>query len=115
MPQVKLARSLGAPLQKALGLEDKTGKKFVENATVDVSDDVAKALEDAKLLVHDEPEAEEEATPEAPGVSPVVDQTAAEAIEHIANMRSKPKLQAIIDNDTRPTVQEAARHRLAAL
>lgn len=47
--------------------------------------------------------------------SPVGDELAPEAIDEIGRMRSKEKLQSIIDSDERVTVQEAARKRLAEL
>lgn len=47
--------------------------------------------------------------------SPVSAKNAAEAIEQIGNMRSKEKLQHIIDNDPRVTVKDAATQRLAAI
>ena len=47
--------------------------------------------------------------------SPVDNVTAAEAIEKIAHMRSKDKLQAIADSDQRVTVQDAAKKRLQEL
>jgi hypothetical protein len=47
--------------------------------------------------------------------SPVKNMAAQEAIPHIANMRSEDKLQDIADCDTRPTVKEAAKKRLAEL
>jgi hypothetical protein len=47
--------------------------------------------------------------------SPVSDMNAPEAIEAIERSRSKDKLQHIIDNDQRSTVQDAARKRLESL
>lgn len=47
--------------------------------------------------------------------SPVSESNANEAIAQIANMRSKDKLQHVIDNDPRVTVKEAAKKRLAEL
>lgn len=47
--------------------------------------------------------------------SPVGDQTAEEAKDHISRMRSSEKLQDVIDNDPRVTVVEAARKRLDEL
>ena len=54
-------------------------------------------------------------TPGAPTTSPVAALNADEAIVHVGAMRSKDKLQSVIDNDSRVTVQEAARKRLAEL
>ena len=48
-------------------------------------------------------------------VSPVSEENAHEAIEKIGRMTSKPRLQHVIDNDKRSTVQEAARKRLEAI
>lgn len=45
--------------------------------------------------------------------SPVADRNVAEAVAQIGNMRSKEKLQQIIDHDQRATVREAAGKRLA--
>lgn len=47
--------------------------------------------------------------------SPVSDTNADEAIESIGRMRSKDRLQHVIDNDKRSTVKEAAQKRLEAL
>ena len=47
--------------------------------------------------------------------SPVSDSNADEAIASIGHMRSKEKLQAIADNDSRVSVKKAAQDRLAAL
>lgn len=47
--------------------------------------------------------------------SPLADAHADEAIDRIGRMRSAEKLQEIIGSDTRVTVQEAARKRLAEL
>lgn len=47
------------------------------------------------------------------GTSPVADKNVAEAMAQIGNMRSKEKLQQIIDHDQRVTVREAAGKRLA--
>jgi hypothetical protein len=47
--------------------------------------------------------------------SPVSDTNADEAIEQVGRMRSKDRLQHVIDNDKRSTVQDAARKRLEAL
>lgn len=47
--------------------------------------------------------------------SPVSDTNATEAIATVEKMRSRDRLQHVIDNDPRVTVKEAARKRLAAL
>jgi hypothetical protein len=47
--------------------------------------------------------------------SPVSDTNADEAITTIGNMRSKDKVQHVIDNDKRATVVAAAKRRLAQL
>lgn len=47
--------------------------------------------------------------------SPVVEETAQDAIDRISRMRSAEKLQEIIDTDQRITVTEAAERRLAEL
>jgi hypothetical protein len=47
--------------------------------------------------------------------SPVADKNASDAIEGMSHLRSKDKLQQIIDHAKRVTVQEAARKRLAEL
>lgn len=50
-----------------------------------------------------------------PDESPISDTNVAEAVEQIGNMRSKDKLQHIIDNDPRVPVKDAAKKRLASL
>lgn len=52
---------------------------------------------------------------ESSGTSPVASENATEACDEIGRMRSKERLQSIIDNDTRVTVKEAAAKRLADL
>lgn len=47
--------------------------------------------------------------------SPVSDSNAADAINQIGKMRSRDRLQHIIDNDQRVTVQDAAKRRLAEI
>jgi hypothetical protein len=47
--------------------------------------------------------------------SPLSDSNADEAIDQIGRMRSRDKLQHVVDNDTRVSVQNAARERLKVL
>jgi hypothetical protein len=47
--------------------------------------------------------------------SPVSQENAREAVAAISTMRSKDKLQHIVDNDTRDSVKDAARKRLAEI
>lgn len=47
--------------------------------------------------------------------SPLSDEDAAHAIDQIGRMRSKDRLQSVIDADKRKTVQDAAKARLEAL
>lgn len=84
--------------------------KFVEGHDLaakhpELHERVIEVVEEAEV-VEDEESTEQ---------SPVVDQTADEARDHISRMRSAEKLQEIIDTDQRVTVQEAARKRLAEL
>lgn len=58
---------------------------------------------------------EEAAAAEEADASPVSDENAHDAIDQISRIRSRDKLQSIIDNDKRQSVQDAARTRLAAL
>lgn len=46
---------------------------------------------------------------------PVSEMNAPEAIDSINRMRSKEKLQAVVDNDPRASVKEAAKQKLASL
>lgn len=89
-----------------------------------VAVDARKADDDELIVSHREEQAKKATVkavakaPEIKGVeeeSPVSQSNADEAIASIATMRSKDKLQHIIDNDTRVTVKEAAKKRLAAL
>jgi hypothetical protein len=50
-----------------------------------------------------------------PDDSPVSTSNVTEATSQIAGMRSKEKLQSIVDNDPRSTVKEAAKRRIAEL
>lgn len=60
-------------------------------------------------------EAEESKADAPAAASPVESLNARDAIESIEAMRSKDKLQSIIDTDPRVTVQEAAKKRLESL
>lgn len=64
-----------------------------------------KGAKQARAAASDDDEAE----------SPVSDTNADEAIEAVGKMRSRDRLQHVINNDPRVTVKEAAKRRLAAL
>ena len=81
----------------------------------------ANSLEIAEEVAKQQPEmfatiavVTEKSQPES-AESPVANDNAHEAVEKIANMRSKDKLHGIADNDHRVTVQEAAKKRLAEI
>lgn len=131
MPKVTLARSLGTDLLKQLGLAGtpeeraESAAKYREGATVDVPAKVADVLRERKLVADPAAVAGTgtslRAVPPASNLttdvdeSPVSDSNAVEAIEQIGTMRSKDKLQHVIDNDQRVTVKEAAKRRLKDL
>ena len=52
---------------------------------------------------------------DADDTDPVESMSATDAVDAIGRMRSKEKLQQVIDNDTRASVKDAAKARLAAL
>lgn len=130
--KVAFRTNLGSIDAKKLGLDH---KKCQSGKSLDVTKDVAEALQKMGVAVPEEdatsdpliqsargvPDAEVTGVAEAPAVkgveegSPVSNENAAEAIADIGNMRSKEKLQHIIDNDPRVTVKDAAKKRLASL
>jgi hypothetical protein len=118
MPKVIVLRNLGSAYHKQHGIPLHDGKQLEEGKEYDVTNDVAKTLFQDKLAepagtfrgvagpapIHGVPEE-----------SPVSDSNADEAITQIGTMRSKDKLQHIIDNDKRVTVVDAAKKRIAQL
>jgi hypothetical protein len=134
--QVVFKTNLGTIDAKKFGLDYKKCQKAM---TVDVSADLAAELKERNLVLSPEEAKNDELIQSALGVSkeeftktvkgeakspaikgveeesPVSNENAAEAIADIGNMRSKEKLQHIVDNDPRVTVKEAAKKRLASL
>lgn len=109
------ARHCNSAGECALPLEP---KKLQAGQSVELTDKAHEWLTKTKGYKNLFEQPEETTTPEptpAPEESPVHQSNVAEAIATIENMRSKDKLQHVIDNDPRPTVKEAAKKRLAAL
>jgi hypothetical protein len=118
--KVKILRNIGSVDLRKLGATDRDD--LLEKAVVDVPNDLGQALIELKLAeppnvrgvgpapsvrgVTEEQEEEE---------SPVDGLNVTEAVPKVLAMRSKEKLQHIIDNDKRATVVEAAKKRIAEL
>jgi len=115
--QYRFTQNLGSDDAKVWGLDL---KECVQDAVVNVPKETAELIS-AKYPALLEPAdklravAKEPAIAGVPEESPVHDEGAREAIADIGNMRSKDKLQHVIDNDKRPTVVKAAKDRLATL
>lgn len=137
MKKLKLLLNIGTADKEKLGL-----KETREGQTVTVGDKVAEellsrgwaALEGQNApapsarpgrqataapagipvaIVDDEAGDAEES--DADETSPIADLNADEAVEAVGRMRSRDKLQHVIDNDTRVSVQNAAKQRLSQL
>lgn len=99
-------------------LEKNDNKPHMAGETHDVSKEFGELVIEKGLAEAGEPL---RATPAArpihgvPDESPVSDSNADEAIASIALMRSRDKLQHIIDNDKRVTVVDAAKKRISQL
>lgn len=116
--KITMLRNPGTALLKKLGGLDRQAE-LVEKAVVDVPTGLASALIENDVAVAGEVVqgvAKDAAIHGVPSEkSEVADLTVPLATERIAGMRSKEKLQHIVDNDTRSTVQEAAKKRIAEL
>lgn len=109
--KVTFRTNLGSRDAKALGLDH---TKCAAGMELDVSSDLAETLSKRGLI---EPLVMGLAqSPAIKGVSsPVTSFSAAAAIDQISRMTSKEKLEEIVVNDTRATVQAAAQKRLDEL
>lgn len=138
MKKLKLLLNIGTADKEKLGL-----KETQEGKTVSVGEKVAQELlsrgwaapegEDAPVASAVKPSRQATAAPAGVPVairddddsagdtssdadtSPVSASNATEAIDQIGRMRSRDRLQHVVDNDPRMTVKDAARKRLAAL
>ena len=115
MPKVTFRTNVGIADAKKLGL-DHTKSQF--GMTLDASTELAETLDKQGLIyplsMKAVPQtAELKAVP--PEESSVSSSNATEAISQISRMRSKERLEEIIVNDPRATVQSAAQKRLEEL
>lgn len=110
-------KNIGSGLLKELGFPKET--KLLKDDVVDVTDDQGKKLLErgrAEVVTTERLKAvHSDAAHHEAEVSPVSQSNIADAIATIENMRSKDKLQHVIDNDPRATVKEAGKKRLASL
>lgn len=92
----------GAPVPGSIG------DGYVHSEAMKAEADAAKPAKGRKA-------AQTEPADDDADVSPLSGEDATHAIDQIGRMRSKDRLQHVIDNDKRTTVQDAARKRLEAL